>query len=743
MNTEPTKAEKIRRLPWSIAHSVTNNMFCQLTVFGTVFILFLDELGLPKTQIGFLLSLFPFFSIIALFIGAKVTRAGFKHVYITFMGIRKIVAAFLLLTPWILSRFGLSASFLYLVVVLSVFAICRAIAMTAGYPWAKEFIPDSIWGKYTAIITIVVTVAAALTIAIASYVVGSSTGLTRFMVLIATGVFFGFVSVWCAFFKPGGAPVRAGAKETAYFRRLVNVLKDRDFLVYLGGIAPVILVFTGLSTFIPLFMKDEVGLRPDYVVLLQIGTLFGLLLSGFLWGWAADRYGSRPVMLSGLALMVLLPVCWLLLPRHSVWSSSIAMGIAFLLGLASMGWGIGSNRFLYVSAVPEEKKTEYMAVYHAWMGLVGGCACLAAGLALDLCQGITGKFLLLTLDPYTPIFVVSFVLLILALLALRKLRAESSMRARRFVGMFFQGNPFLAFESMVRYGLAREESDRISMIERLGQARSPLSVDELLEALSDPSFNVRYEAIVSIARTRADARLLKALIKVLRGNEPDLSPVAASALGRIGDQSAIAPLREALASEYPLLQARSARALGALGDAGAIPLLQERFRNEPHVGLRIAYASALGALRASETVGDLLALLGTSEDENTRIELALALARMGGNERYFVHLWQEMRREVGTAVSQAVFSLRKKVKNLPAGSGDLLRVVDDCAEAFAQDAIGGGTALLRDMIRSLAGENFGETPTAILRECAERLDEFGAARIEYIVLSLHTLNAVL
>ena len=41
-----TDDEKIRRLPWAFGHIATNTVFGSLTVFGTVFILFLTELGL-------------------------------------------------------------------------------------------------------------------------------------------------------------------------------------------------------------------------------------------------------------------------------------------------------------------------------------------------------------------------------------------------------------------------------------------------------------------------------------------------------------------------------------------------------------------------------------------------------------------------------------------------------------------------------------------------------------------------
>jgi hypothetical protein len=66
--TQPTQYEKLRAIPWSLAYDLANTFFVQLTFFGSVFILFLDELGLNESQIGLLLSIMPFLSLLSLFI---------------------------------------------------------------------------------------------------------------------------------------------------------------------------------------------------------------------------------------------------------------------------------------------------------------------------------------------------------------------------------------------------------------------------------------------------------------------------------------------------------------------------------------------------------------------------------------------------------------------------------------------------------------------------------------------------
>ena len=104
MTTQISSAERIRRLPWLLGAETLSMFFVLLTFSGSVFIFFLDELGLDTAQIGFLLAIVPLAGIIAPFISPLVARFGYKRTYVTFWGIRKFVMALLLLTPVILDR---------------------------------------------------------------------------------------------------------------------------------------------------------------------------------------------------------------------------------------------------------------------------------------------------------------------------------------------------------------------------------------------------------------------------------------------------------------------------------------------------------------------------------------------------------------------------------------------------------------------------------------------------------------
>ncbi|HRW05266.1 MAG TPA: MFS transporter, partial [Caldilineaceae bacterium] len=226
MASEPTTIEKIRGIPWSIATFAANTFFVQFTFFGSVFPLFLAELGLSKGQMGFLFSLMPFLGLIAPFIGPWTARFGYKRTFLTFFGLRKVFTILLLATPWVQMTYGTSATLIFVSVIVAFFAVCRSVAETARIPWAQEYVPRSMQGKYTATNNFFTSLAGFGAVGLASFVLNRGQGLTGFMILIAAGVFAGMIGVWCSAFIPGGAPRPIAPGEAKPQRDLGDALHD-------------------------------------------------------------------------------------------------------------------------------------------------------------------------------------------------------------------------------------------------------------------------------------------------------------------------------------------------------------------------------------------------------------------------------------------------------------------------------------------------------------------------------------
>lgn len=740
LNDEPTNAEKIRRLPWIIASNAANTVFVQFTFFGSAFVLFLSQLGINNSQIGFLLSLFPLFGLVALFIAPAVGRFGYKRTYLIFYSARKVVTAFLLFIPWIVVRFGPTITLFYIIGIVTVFALCRAISETALYPWAQESIPDTVRGKFAATTNIYSSVTGVIAAAVGGFIISRSDSLNRFVVLIGIGVVFGFISAWTASFRPGGASTKGTAAENTSSRDLLSVIQDKNMVGYLIGFGLITLVTAPVTSFLPLFMQNQVGLSTGVIVWLQTGTLVGGLLTTYLWGWAADRYGSKPVMLSGVYLKLLLPIGWLFIPQNSLFSLPVALTIALVQGIAEVGWVIGAARLLYVSVVPPEKKTEYMAIYYAAIGIFGAASQLIGGRVLDRTANLEGQFFFIDLNPFTPFFIAALIFPVFSLLIFQRVRADNQFSVGNFVTMFVKGNPFAALGTLPRYYYAKDEKTAVSVTERLGQTKSLLTVEELLDALNDPRFNVRFEAIISIARMPSDPRFVNALREMLNGTELSLTVVAAWALGRIGDEHGLRSLREGLDSEYRSIRAHCARALGSMGDVHIFPLLVERLKEEPDIGLQMAYASALGNLKAKTAVPPLLKLLKRVQNQGAQREIGLSLARIIGNEQQFITLLRQTKEDAGTTLSQSVTALEKRViKNQP--DNDVLATrLAECADLFARQKLLEGNSALSDAINLWLEQGEEKIMELILQACAEKLATPSLDDEAYTLLALHALT---
>jgi hypothetical protein len=181
--------------------------------------------------------------------------------------------------------------------------------------------------------------------------------------------------------------------------------------------------------------------------------------------------------------------------------------------------------------------------------------------------------------------------------------------------------------------------------------------------------------------------------------------------------------------------------LGALGDTTIIPVLEQRLDEETDKGLQMAYASALGNLKAREAAAKLLDLLKGFENEGARMELALSIARLVGGEGRFIRLVRVSRADPGTTSSQAVTALRRKLAKEWPDQVELMALFNQCADSLAHNELTGGAKLMSQAIRQLPLAHFEATSALILQACAENLAEFGEERQEYMLLALHTLEA--
>ena len=446
----PSLEQKMHAMPWLAAQSPFHTFFGLLTIFGTVFVLFLDELNLDKTKIGFLLSLIPFCGIISLFVAPWVAKIGTKRIFLVFYYLRSFAAVLLLLTPFLLSISPFSA-FIWIATTISIIAICRSIAETALWSWQQEFIPDSIRGRMSAVTSNLAALAGIVSVGFASYMLKHNASLGIFMILIFIGSVAGVISTSCFLFIPGGHPDHHRGENSTHLDGIIGAFRDKNFILFLVVLGVALIGVALPMYFVPLFLKQKVAMPIDKIILLEISTNLGAFLSVFFWGWASDRYGSKPIMLTSLWCLLSIPILWAVFPRH--YNSAciiLAIMIVFFYGIGSVGWMTGWCRYLFTGAMPAEKKTAYTSVFYAWISVTGGFAPLINGWLADMTAGVDGRYGLVIVDSYTLLFILCFLCFLLCLVLVFFVRADSSYTMLKFLKSLIIGEPIIALLKRLR-----------------------------------------------------------------------------------------------------------------------------------------------------------------------------------------------------------------------------------------------------------------------------------------------------
>ncbi len=659
---EPTKAQKIHSLPWALGAHTGNAIYTNLVLAGPVFMLFLAKLDLDETRISVILSIIPFLSVLSLIFGPLGAKFGYKRSFIYLWAIRKFVLISLVATPFLLANYGIDTVFVFIISVLALFALCNTAAVSWLEPWMHEFIPDTVRSKFSAISNITGVLASTLTLIAAGFYIGHKSEASEFIILFVIAFIIGLISVFFYLFVPGGEPKKQRQKQAKVDIR--SLFRNKPFIRFLIGGAFLIAGWTAVNPggFLILFLDQKMKFDPAQITFI-VSTIMGVgLISSYLWGWAADRYGSKPIMLICLAFHGAFPLLLCLVQGNFKYSFYIVLGISALIGLGLPGWGISFSRYLYVNLVSPENRSQYLSFNLAFTGLVGGISPLIVGFILSITGRLNIAIGWFRFGHYTPLLIWSTLMIGIGFVILLKLPNDASVSTAKFVGMFTHGHPFLAMQAIYQHSRGGANERRLLTIKRLADARSPLAVDELLETLRDPSVVVRVRAIRSIASIRPEPRLIDALMEILRSERLETSSSAAWTLGLMKDRRAIPLLREKLDSNYPILRAAAAISLARLGDLDSAVVLLEKFQEDKVV--RVAYGEALGILRYREAIVPMIEAMPEIEDDIKRQSLGYSVAMIVGNENVYLLLLRRMLKDLEEAKDEVQYLFQRLIPKI-------------------------------------------------------------------------------
>jgi HEAT repeat protein/MFS family permease len=431
----------------------------------------------------------------------------------------------------------------------------------------------------------------------------------------------------------------ASLKKTFHIIRHSQVLRT-----------PLLIRFLTALTLCPLlvvYLKCVLHMPTSIVAAFIFMDVIGGTLSFLFWGRLADTLGFRSYLNGILILFAAINVPLLLASpfpagmefRWAALTQTQAITVAALLffgfarGALLAGRGIALTSVMHFYSKRSDA-IEAMNIFQACLMLTNGAMSLLIGFMIDDWAVPWGNYTFFNGAFHFDIYK-GFMLFIAAPLSLLTIFSVMRLRDVRpyyTVGDFFQSLTTGSLRSIVagRNVYHGDEGRRQEAARKIGIHANPMGIEPLLKMLSDTSYDVKVEAIRSLARTGSPLAGEK-LLKLLESPEKlQLADHAAWALGELRYERAFDTLRHCLEAPYPgRVRAMAARALGKLDNPDAVPNLIALARDSsarPH-----SRTSACIALLRMGDMSDpnlFFEILVDTEDREARYEIVDALCHI-------------------------------------------------------------------------------------------------------------------
>lgn len=515
---------------------------------------------------------------------------------------------------------------------LTLLVICASVAAAATLfvnpiynDWIAEMVPESSRGWYFSRRNAIATATGAAVGIVGALILDAfrKADLERygFATIFGLGVVFAAIS-FVLFLRMKDIPRKNPVRENLMdgIRAVGKPFADREFrrvLIFLG------LFFIGQSLGGNLYGAYALeSLKLDFTLIQLFGVMnaAGMVLSTKLWGFLADRYRNKPVLMLAGTGIATNQIPWLLSqPGQDVQNAIVLLIGHLIMGLFWGGVALCQFNILLATAKPEDR-ANYLGAGMALQSVMAGASPMLGAFLMSQLRG--------SMDPvtaYKTVFVVVMILRFAAIFALIPVKEPGSARlgtTLRHLGRVTPGG-VAALRRLTRSG---NESERAEAIGRVAQTGNVLASEEIVKALQDPSPQVRRQAASALASLK-DPDAAAALIREIE-ERPDLvEEETVHALGAIGGQGAVKPLINLLESPRSLLRRAAAKALGHLGSPEATDALIAAAAEVDDPDLRRSSIQALrtlGAREAAQVISDAL----FDPHPSVRIAAAEAAAEM-------------------------------------------------------------------------------------------------------------------
>ncbi|HNT33545.1 MAG TPA: MFS transporter [bacterium] len=428
-----------------------------------------------------------------------------------------------------------------------------------------------------------------------------------YTLMASVGVIIGIVDILLFLRVP--EPPNERALRTPLLEAVSQPLKDFHFRAFLRYyVCWYFAVFVG-SPFMALYMIDHLGMDARTVQLISAFGLLGVVLVSRLWGLLCDTYGYRPVIRILTVGKSFTPLFFFFAPAILSISIPMMAVLMFVDGMMNSGTTLAFQGVL-LKSTPKKNRAMYIAASNFMaLGVAASIAPILAGKIIDILNELPSLNIgFYRLNGYHAVFALSAALRFSVIPLANRLHQPKSFPIKRVIGQINFENAFRVTRLIYHLHESSKAHKRVASAQALGRLKNPLAISDLINALNDPSQNVREaaaDALGAIGASEAAEPLSRALFDPRSG----IAPRAARALGRIAGVQSLKALLTNLRNADSVALHETIDSLADIGhDAAILPLICF-FREVQDPDLRIHVARALGKISKSESPEEVLSML--------------------------------------------------------------------------------------------------------------------------------------
>lgn len=350
-----------RAVKLSCIQSMLGAMYAA-TCGGMFIIGFALKMKADDRTIG-LITTIPMFCVVSQLISSTLVERGWSRRKLTiWTSILGVVGwPFIAALPYFQKEASCSSKLWLFIALITLMNIFGMFAGNVRSSWIGDLIPARQRGEFFGkLLTFSGIIAAIMGVAGGSFLdYAKNAGTGAFSLLFLFGMLCGLL-VAILYFPQPDVPTAKHEAGAGFQKMVLNTLKNRPFMI-VTSYAVVWSMQAIAGPFVVTYMLRDLKLSYFSIGLMSAVTTVCVLASSAFWGKMVDRYGCKPILILGTALIVPLPITWFWV--DSAMSAYIILPIVnVVVGFASAGISVALSTLIY-NVTPTIGRSVQFAVY--------------------------------------------------------------------------------------------------------------------------------------------------------------------------------------------------------------------------------------------------------------------------------------------------------------------------------------------------------------------------------------------